>query len=46
MHPPPHIVTDIQANIKLPRKEIIYTDGQTDGHTSSTTTIGSFLKKK
>ena len=37
--------------IKLPQKEIIDTDGQTDreqtdGQTSRTTTIGSFFRKK
>ena len=58
---------NIQANfginrsvidIRLPRKEIMYTDGQTDertdgraarqtdGQTSRTTTIGSFFEKK
>ena len=31
---------------ELPRKEIISTDGRTDGQTSRTTTIGSFFEKR
>ena len=31
---------------ELPLKEIISTDGQTDGQTSRTTTIGSFFEKR
>ena len=31
---------------ELPQKEIISTDGRTDGQTSRTTTIGSFFKKR
>ena len=33
-------------DIKIPRKEIISTNGGTDGQTSRTTTIGSFFEKK
>ena len=33
-------------NNELPRKNIIYTDGRTDGQTSRTTTICSFFRKK
>ena len=32
-------------DIEIPRKEIISIDGQTDGQTSRTTTIGSFFRK-
>ena len=32
-------------DIEIPRKEIISTDGRTDGQTSRTTTIGSFFEK-
>ena len=33
-------------DIEIPRKEIISTDGQTDGQTSRTTTIGSFFEER